>query len=557
MKWILSFAGALLLVFNLVTATPAETLSERRALLKMIHENDLAAFRPRVGNQPSLVNWKDDRTGFTLLHFSLCNGRKEMAELLISMGADFTIPACGNVTPAGIVLWNLFRLPPLAHPLDLSPSDQFELFRLMFEKRPDCFVNLSLVDKTRRSILDYAILSVDEEPALFLLDNGFIVSPQWRENGRTVIEYCVDAPKPRILRRLLETLTAAELREAFIDVIRADVNGKKPFLDLLRERGVDLSPSANEAIHLLVHHASSPEAYRRDRPVMEALLSAYPRSVHPGETDLLHQTLKWNDTEMTRKLIAQGCEPDVYTLAGLGEVEALEKRLNRDPSLLTAAGPEGTRLLHWAGSPETARVLLKRNRDALNFKNAQGITPIDFPVVYGNDATVRFLIEHGARVKTPRLTVRAIEKNDPGMIRFLYPRHVSPKRPIRCELPWGISVTPLAYAIFREKQGIAEYLFSIGMRDPCVKAEKRRGGMRFSLYADAMDQYSGVPAVQPGFDAGRCPCRVQPRDFLIEDAPPEDLLPRSPGVPPPAPDQRPPGKNKEIGPDAAGRLSSP
>ena len=128
------------------------------------------------------------------------------------------------------------------------------------------------------------------------------------------------------------------------------------------------------------------------------------------QSPLLTAILK-RDSEMVRILLAAGAETTVFEEAGLGRLEAVGRRLDKNPELLRACDEEGTTLLAVAammGDLRLARYLLDRgaevDRSAVDcgFTSGGGYCATPFLMAVGNLEMMRLLLSRGANIYAER-----------------------------------------------------------------------------------------------------------------------------------------------------------
>ena len=96
-----------------------------------------------------------------------------------------------------------------------------------------------------------------------------------------------------------------------------------------------------------------------------------------------------------RYLIERGARVDAHAAAHLSLVEKLTELLDADPALVNARGPDGMSPLHFAATPEIAKLLLDRGAD-VNFRDLDHeSTPAQYAIPDRVDVC-RYLLARGA-----------------------------------------------------------------------------------------------------------------------------------------------------------------
>lgn len=93
----------------------------------------------------------------------------------------------------------------------------------------------------------------------------------------------------------------------------------------------------------------------------------------------------------------RGASIDVFSLAALGDNEALRAMLREEPALAAARGPNGTRPLHWVGGRATAEILVKAGAD-VGAMDVGGRTPLHSAARIGRGVVLEWLAAEGADV---------------------------------------------------------------------------------------------------------------------------------------------------------------
>ena len=125
--------------------------------------------------------------------------------------------------------------------------------------------------------------------------------------------------------------------------------------------------------------------------------------------------------EIVRALIRRGAEMDVFTAAGMNDVQSLSRILDSEPSAADSRLTNGTSpvcFAAWSGSHETLGMLLKAGADP-NVTYGSDMTPLRRAARYDDTVSCRLLLEHGA-VPTDRTVIEATWRNkDPECVKLL------------------------------------------------------------------------------------------------------------------------------------------
>ena len=115
-----------------------------------------------------------------------------------------------------------------------------------------------------------------------------------------------------------------------------------------------------------------------------------------GPWSPLHCAIHSKKDDLAQYLLSQGAELDAHTAAALGQVDDLNQLLAEDPGRVSEQGGDGCTPLHFAGTQETAQILLDRGADI----EARCIDHYSTPVQYLADprpAIAKYLLSKGAK----------------------------------------------------------------------------------------------------------------------------------------------------------------
>jgi len=145
---------------------------------------------------------------------------------------------------------------------------------------------------------------------------------------------------------------------------------------------------------------------------------------------LLHVAIQHDQAKVVELLLAKGAEVGPFAAAGLGREDEVMRALRADPTLLSAGGPRGSSLLHWAimgGQTRLIRQLVANGAD-VNPQLRGGIgPPLTVAIRSRRLDVVRFLLDAGANMNIPLQTSQpplceAIQTGNLDMIKLLLQR---------------------------------------------------------------------------------------------------------------------------------------
>ena len=106
-------------------------------------------------------------------------------------------------------------------------------------------------------------------------------------------------------------------------------------------------------------------AFKDDREMIDVLLELGADPNRCSDWDLgpwspLHSAIHSNKMELVEHLLEQGAEMDVHTAAALSRLDDIGRLLDANPERVSESGGDGCTPLHFAGSIESAQLLLDR-----------------------------------------------------------------------------------------------------------------------------------------------------------------------------------------------------
>ena len=215
--------------------------------------------------------------------------------------------------------------------------------------------------------------------------------------------------------------------------------------------------------------------FRVAAPLLTGLLALAASSFGQGTelADKYYEGIRTNDLAMLNALVnSQGpkCKDKhattpLHYAAAYGSVEALRVILSAGADV-NAANDFGATPLMWAiAEPEKVHLLVAAGAD-VNAKSRMGRTPLYLAAANdGSAATVRFLLDHGAKLE-PQALVAAAAANDLASIRILIEKGAA------VNVTDEAGRTPLMFAAGNDNLKAVELLLSKGADVNAVSAEK-------------------------------------------------------------------------------------
>jgi ankyrin repeat protein len=210
-------------------------------------------------------------------------------------------------------------------------------------------------------------------------------------------------------------------------------------------------------------------------------LGADPNIADKADMTPLQLAVVHGRVEFAEKLLAKGAQLDVFSAAGLGQIEPVAAALAADPTLLNTTQWQGPPLV-WAAAGQTAMVkwLLDHGADinaGRDPKVYRSLSPLSAAVRHGDRALVELLLDRGADPNAPKedaLQV-AVGAGRAEIVKLLLERKAAPNRPSKDEAnPFGSAYrSPLHIAAGRGYVEIAALLIDHGADIELADTEKR------------------------------------------------------------------------------------
>lgn len=306
------------------------------------------------------------------------------------------IPATGWLVLVGLVLWGLAATPARADLYDAVEAGDVRAVRAALDagEDPDPGAEEEL------GPLHYAVMYGHEDIVALLLQRGAHVNV-----GDDVVSIAAGAgekPNLRILGLLLDAKASPNRMDAngWRPLHTAASKGRVEVMDLLLKHGAD--------IEARTRYGDSPlgTAAAYDKPAAVKLLLERGAKVDAHAADgatPLHYAAWWGFAETAGLLREHGAPQDLFTAAGTGDVETVERLLDAGMPVDTPAKGgqwDGSAALGWAahaGQDEVLALLLARGAAPAAASRAK-LTPLHLAALGGHAASVKRLLAAGAPV---------------------------------------------------------------------------------------------------------------------------------------------------------------
>lgn len=323
--------------------------------IKAAKQGDLSKLTMLLERHPHLAKAKNERPGGTALHYAALSGQKEIAELLLSYGADINMLDDTHIaTPLG---W--------AH-----ENSQWEMVDYLVDKGAEITLQIA-ASMGRLDIL-----------RTMLQANPTQVRP--REGQLSALHAAALFGQPACV---------ALLMEYGADVNLADPYGRTP-LDIALDRPLPIFGAVYESI--------LPHAHQE---VVDLLVAN-------GADVSLHNAAALGQVDKVQKFIANDATSvnaihlemtPIYVAALHGHVDVVAWLIEHGADIHIPRTSPGTMPLHaatWAGSTAVAQQLLDRGAD-IDAQTVTNAMPLHFAVWKRHVPLARLLLDRGADVTMP------------------------------------------------------------------------------------------------------------------------------------------------------------
>jgi serine/threonine-protein phosphatase 6 regulatory ankyrin repeat subunit B len=410
-----------------------ESLEAPWSLQELAHIGDLERIRLLLKSGVPADSW-DNNSAITALQRVAISGHKDIAELLISHGAQINK---GPNTPLYYAVENghkdLVEL-LLAHGADLTVRNNWGTGKIALE---------IALEKDRKDIAELLIAHGAEAPNLHLavqignLDkvNEFLSQEidinSKDEQGKTPLIYAVDNSHEGIAELLITHGADVNIKDenGRTPLCSAVLSGDLEIAELLISKGADVNEKLNDfsllryalwlenidMARLLVHSGAPFDVADRDGQ------TAFRHAVDYGQKELvdlfvskgadvsnIYKAASVGDIARVKALIEQGVDVNakdefgwtsLYWAASMGQKEVAEFLLNAG-AWPDVQAEDGRTPLYQASGVDAAdliELLIFRGAN-VNVKDESGDTPLHCAAWHGSSAAAELLISHGAEI---------------------------------------------------------------------------------------------------------------------------------------------------------------
>jgi len=307
---------------------------------------ELKALKDLIATNRGAVTERDAE-GNLALHLAAAAGRADAVSLLLENQSDVAATNKNGLTPLHLAVYRV------------QPS----VARLLVEKQAP----IDATDILGRTPLHYAVTTGDVTMTQFLLAHGANIEAK-AKGGYTPLHLATLWDRKDVASLLLNNGASMTAKDA---------NGLTP-LQLAVQEG---------------------------KPEVLALLAAR-LNIAKQKQDLLRETVRSNHLAAASALLGIGVEPDIFSLAGLGQMELMTELLRVQPNLTHTKDPEGDTPLHWAarsGQTNSASLLLAKGAE-VDARNKLKLTPLHLAAANAHRAMAELLLSN-------RADINAADKN--------------------------------------------------------------------------------------------------------------------------------------------------
>ena len=377
-----------------------------------------------------------DSSGFSALHYAAINDNKKMVELLIARGADVNAKDASGNTP----LYNAVR------------SGHKDIAEMLLEKGAELSIHVAAFLGNIDDIKNF----VETGTSIDISD----------DRGLTPLHYAVMEGQYDIVKFLIAKGADVNVKDIWpfgTPLHCAVENGHKEIVELLAAAGADVNatkgrPAGDAPLHSAVKGGHSD---------IIVILASHGADLNvkdnSGQTPL-DIAIDQKRKDIIELLLAKGAEvPSIHTAARTGNVENVKAFLEKGTNI-NEKDNSGLTPLHIAVSDDSKKVvefLLAEGAD-VNAKDKWGYTPLYYAIWNENKDLATLLIGKGAEVnvepeKDYPLIYYAVWNEDLDAVKLLVAKGA------KFDVKILKDRTAFHYAVGQGNRGIAEFLVSKGI----------------------------------------------------------------------------------------------
>ena len=399
---------------------------------------------------------------YRVLDVAAQRGQLSIVDILLKSGASLT----GNTLPCA------------------AKSQNEDLIRLLLKSGAD----INSIGSLEITTLSVAIELRDDHMIRFLEDQGASVIGQSREHCSAAVWAASEAGNIQFLERLIQLGAMVSPQDLGYALWIATADDRDEDVDKLIDAGADVNVDINLRQDRGHSHLRGPPLYevlqRRKESLTFSLLNAGADPNFPGDSSAIHLAVEWGNRSVIEALIFAGA--DVNYCGAMANSHRLDTALamavkRRDLGLielLIASGAEinSSRGKTGAGSPLEAAAEIG-DIDMARYLINQGADPKNecaFERSFVRNQEIFDLLCEAFRARYPsargqfgtRVLMHAIENGDHDNITRMLQSGVNPEAiSVPFFLPrlrFDAYMTPLGYAIVRQKENSVEHLLQYG-----------------------------------------------------------------------------------------------
>jgi ankyrin repeat protein len=390
---------------NRIIYTLIDSIEPPISLQESAAKGDLGQVKFLI-SQGADINVREDSLFKTALHRAVMEGHKEIADFLLSQGAQTDARDSFLATPLYYAVKNGYKNIVgllIAHGSDINTKDIYgqtpldiaisrgykDIAEILIDKE----ANINSADNKGETPMYIAVKNGQRDIAEILIDKGADINAK-DEDGQTPLDIAVRDGRNDIIELLLAN--GAEASSIFVAAAIGDLSKVKEFL----EEGVDINAKEGPRGQTALHLAAS-EGHMQ---VVEFLVE---NGAHVNAGMNLNRTaaemaMDNNHNDIVKLLISKGADVSPLHLAIAMKDETKARTLIELSVNVNQKTQYGTTPLHKAvkaGMKNIVQLLIKKGAD-VNAKDNWKCTPLNFAIDGGKIDIVRLLIDAGADVNT-------------------------------------------------------------------------------------------------------------------------------------------------------------